>query len=374
MKTKIILFLFSTFISYYLMGQNGPYDVVYDVKKNSFAKKPKSVPKGKTAGIYLKHFNPFSYQKNVSLKNNDDSTKIFPFITGIFGNYFGAKVQVQAFTALGAHVSDNYKDFVKSYNDHLDLITSVRKHYFDCNSITQDISKLNGQPKNIIDLYLNLTPDEIKLHPDITLTKLSEIHGAVKGITNYNKKISGSSCQLKVADYKAKGTSVSINIELTPREEATSFGFPKDKIIGKTSLRINNTLQLSFSSGLFASFHVDPDYFVQQEVGGFIISKEGRGNVMPGVHSLAHISISNVEIVSLVLGGGVTIDAIPHFLTGTSFDLFKSKVNLNLGYGWAFGKTLSDGLSTETIYATAPTIKTKKKLLGTFWFGLSYKL
>ena len=115
-------------------------------------------------------------------------------------------------------------------------------------------------------------------------------------------------------------------------------------------------------------------YFINQDTNGFMIKTEDRGSALPGVNSLAHLSISNIKGFSIVLGGGVTIDAIPHFLTGGSLKLFDSKVNLNMGYGWAFGKTLSDGLDTETVYTTAPTLKTKKKLLGTFWFGLSYKL
>jgi len=372
MKNKFTLLFITLFLSHYIIGQNGPNDVVFNVQTNTFSVKPTSVTKGETGGIYLKHYNPFGYSKNIAVKNNDDAAKIFPFIIGVFGNYFGVKIQALSFS--GTYASDNYKTFVKNYNDHLELITEVRKHYFDCNSVSSGISKLANYGKNIIELYTALTLDELKLHPEITVTRLMEIQGIIQSIINYNKKMTSDNCYFKVAKYKAKGTSVSIGIELIPREEAIFFGFPKDKIIGKTTLSIDNTFKLSFSSGLFASFHVEPDYFINQDSNGFMIKTEDRGSALPGVNTLAHLSISNIKDFSIILGGGITIDAIPHFLAGGSVRLFDSNVNLNMGYGWALGKTLSDGLDAETTYTAAPTIKTKKTLLGTFWFGLSYKL
>ena len=239
MKNKCTILLITLFLSHYITGQNNPNDVVFNVQTNTFSAKPKSVTKGETGEIYLKHYNPFGYSKNITVKNNDDSAKIFPFITGVFGNYFGVNVQTLSFS--GTHDSDDYKIFVKSYNDHLDLITEVRKHYFDCKAVSNGISKLTSYGKNIIELYTALTEGERKLHPEITLTRLLEIQGVAQGIINYNEKMTSDSCYFKVAKYKAKGTSVSISIELTPREETISFGFPKDKIIGKTTLSIDNT-------------------------------------------------------------------------------------------------------------------------------------
>lgn len=374
MKSKITILVISMLMFNQLYAQD-QRDVIFNVKDNSFEKSnPKKVDKEDKIIVHLKHFNPFAYTRNISIKSEDSSDKVFPFLLGIFGNYFGTVVQNLRFS--GVPASDNYNKFVTAYNDHIELISYVKNHYFDYN----EVAKANAVQIKYLDsislfqLYAKLSSSERKAHPEITLTKVLELQNINKAILDYYEKMVKADGLLKVGQYKAKGTKIVIQIELNPRAEALSFGFPKDKIIGKTKIAVNNTFGLTFSSGLFASLHVEPDYFIGPESGGFVIRNEDRGNIMPGVNSLAHLSMSNWDSFSIVLGGGVTIDAIPHFLVGGSFQLFDSKVHLNAGYGWAFGKTLSDGLETGTVYTTSPTLKTKKKLLGNVWFGLSYKL
>ncbi|MGB0880314.1 MAG: hypothetical protein ACPGTO_07080, partial [Polaribacter sp.] len=134
-----------------------------------------------------------------------------------------------------------------------------------------------------------------------------------------------------------------------------------------------NRKKVWFSSGMMFSKNINSDYFVQSDgVDSYTIVKENRGNFMPGITTLANMEIE--DKLSLSVGGGVNIEGTPHFLTGISYQLNTSNLYLNIGYGWAYRDTLSDGLSEETTYTTAPTLKTKKIMSKDFWFGLSYQL
>ena len=371
------LFVFSFFIlQVFNFNAQTKNDIIFDVESMKFIDVPESLNEKDTGSIYLKHYNPFTHTQKITVNNINNNDKIFSFISGLASTYFGIKIPLEEPKTEGFTDADKnkVKSFIKLYNLHINLESFVRQNYLGCQKIKNLLNLIDGS--NLIDAYYEIqnfaSIHQIIEKKNITNEEIKNLELLKRNVKEYidNNKY----CLVKAAKYSAGGDVMSISITLSPKEEAIQFGFPLEEIIGKKNIVVRNKIKISFSGGIMGSLNTEPDYFVVNNNGDFSINEEIRDKFMPGVSALAHLNFLKNDTFSLIFGAGITIEKIPHFLSGASIKLFDSKLNLNLGYGWAYRKTLSDGFSLSEVYSESPTIKTKNILNGDFWFGLSYDL
>jgi hypothetical protein len=356
MKRLIFIIIITLLVVPQVNAQIQNYDIIYDVQSGKFEGNLKRVKKNTKGDIFLKYYNPFTHTVSVETKGKDNTKSLFKFAHGVL-SLLGAKdIELDK---EGIRDSISIPKLENPERELTLLMVELRQNSFDCKRIGPLVNAL---------LKDDYTPNYDKL--DDKFLHLEAIAINVKKY--YDSLDRKGSCEKKVGKYTANADQITINIVLEPREEAKKFGFPVNKISVSKSLSVNKLV--TFSSGLMASFNVENDYFVRNTTGVFNIDIENRDNVLPGLTTLAHFALEFNHNWFLSVGGGTTIEGTPHFLSGLSLNPKNSKIFITFGYGIAYLKTLSDGLSTEIDYATAPTIKTKKESQGNFWFGISYKL
>ncbi len=363
---KLLIFLL---VTPPLLSQNN--NIIYDVNKNEFIDAIEKLKEGTTGKIIVKNFNPFMYNAKVEKNVFDNSSKVVPFLTSIPSRFFGISVgSLDDFKnkRKGYEAIENiaYDNFIKLYKKHIKIYLTIKQKTLDCNTLDRLLKEIDPT-ESLIDLFFNI---QEKL-TNINSKDIVNLDVLVKNVRAYLK--ANKNCETILGSYTVAGEKTSIQLNLTVREEAKGFETPLTDIIDEKVIITKGKKKIRFSSGIMLTKNVKPDYFTKiTNDGTYQIIKEQSGNYSPGLSLLLHYEIS--DELYLNIGGGMSIETVPHFLIGGSYKILKTNLFLNAGYGWAYTNTLSDKFSLEETYITEPTIKTKKVLNKDFWFGISYQL
>jgi hypothetical protein len=352
----------------------------YDSIKKKFIKLPCKLKKGSTGVIYIKYFNPFVYNINTDIKTGNPSKKIPPFITSIIPSFFKiteslnikkAYHNIEAYTAAIELNPYEIKTFNGLYKDYLNIYINLKQKTLDYTNLSIPINSLLKAYYQMIEATKISVSNEIQ-------QQIIQLEVLVQNLNKHlsdNPKNSDQNTIKEIGKYTINGEKTDIKITLTPREEVKEFETPLSTILVTKTIKTKNAIKVWFSSGIMLSKNIQTDYYIEAIPNNkYIISPENLGSYLPGITSLVHIGSQDITSLSFIIGGGVNIEGTPHVLTGASFPILKSNIFLNFGYGYAYMKTLTDGLSLKKEYTTSPTLKTKKVLKGNYWFGLSYKL
>ena len=364
-NSLFILFLFS--FTTILFSQK---NIIYNPHTNSFTGNKETVKKGEKINIYIKNFNPFLYSYNVSITTKNDTKKLFEFISNIINKKYGVENSLSDIKSDNFSINSNFSlnDFLELQRQYLSLEYVLKNPFFQC----KNINALNNSIKD--DLYLKYI-DLKEKDSVLSEEKILKLSNLKVNLDYYLKhKLDTNKCLLKVAEFKASGSSNLIKVNLSSKEE-NNISIISDSIVGTHKIDIKNALKVDFSSGLFFTQNNEPQYFkIQNSNNNYVIDKEKINKYQLGINALAHIYLTKKNNFNFNLGSGITIDKAIHLLTGISYKFENSNIMLNLGADFSNYNELSDAFEIGKEYATDITITKKKRWNNALWFGISYKL